>query len=43
MESILATARYIIIKCIRNPLAVIAFIAAHLLITYMLTGSIDIK
>lgn|GEM_PF-3016107 len=41
MESILATARYTIIKFIRNPLAVIAFIAAPLLITYMLTGSID--
>lgn len=41
MESIFVTARYTIIKCIRNPLAVIAFIAAPLLITYMLTGSID--
>lgn len=41
MESIFVTARYTIIKCIRNPLAVIAFIAAPLLITYMLIGSID--
>lgn len=43
MESILVTARYTIIKCIRNPLAVIAFIAAPLLITCVLTGSIDNK
>lgn len=41
MYSILVTARYTIIKCIRNPIAVIAFIAAPLLITCMLTGSID--
>lgn len=41
MESILVTARYTIIKCIRNPLAVIAFIAAPLLVTYMVTGSMD--
>lgn len=41
MESILVTARYTIVKYLRNPLAVIAFIVAPLLLICVLTGSID--